>query len=70
MPRKRRLKSPWPFPVSVNEKGRVFENLPPHPRKPPKPRKLKPVPPSSEWTQDQLFESSTLPVQHGATHRQ
>ncbi len=47
----RRLKSPWPFPVSVTERGLV-QNLPPHP---PKPKRLKRIPTPDKWTQEYLL---------------
>lgn len=40
--RKRRLKSPWPFPVSVDARGVVWLNLPPHEKRP-RERKAKPI---------------------------
>ena len=49
---KRRLQSPWPFPMSVTATGKVLQNLPPKPRKP---ARLKKLPPADQWTQEALL---------------
>lgn len=52
-PTTRKLKTPWPFPVSVLANGQTVRNLPPAK---PKPRPLPPVPPPGDWKgQDALF---------------
>ena len=51
--RKRRLESPWPFPVSVVPGRRgLVENLPPHP---PKPTRLYRVRSADQWQQGDLL---------------
>lgn len=50
----RRLTSPWPFAESIVN-GKLVRNIQPKPVKPPKPTRLKPVPPSSAWQQEALL---------------
>lgn len=52
--RKRRLTYPWPFLLSVDEKRGLVENVQPPPPKIKRTR-LKKIPPSNTWTQDNLL---------------
>lgn len=52
--RTRRLKAPWPFLFSCVPGRGLVQNLPPIVKKP-KPMKLKPIPPSDQWTQEALL---------------
>ncbi len=50
--RTRRLTQPWPFLYSCIPGRGWVQNLPPKPKPP---RRLKRIPPSSEWKQDPLI---------------